>query len=147
MLPGASAGIASVAGLFRDHWPSSAEIYLADGVPSPGSRFANPVLAAAYQRILDEAEAVGSARDGQIEAARRAFYDGFVAEAITAYTQRAQVLDVKGERHRALLTPVDLAGWRLGCAATRPGPSRFRTGPVRGSRPWRPPGPAPARAR
>src|SRR5450755_222872 len=33
MLPGASAGIASVAGLFRDHWPTSAEIYLADGVP------------------------------------------------------------------------------------------------------------------
>ncbi|HEX9541112.1 MAG TPA: gamma-glutamyltransferase family protein [Streptosporangiaceae bacterium] len=112
MLPGASAGIASVAGLFRDHWPSSAEIYLADGVPSPGSRFANPVLAAAYQRILDEAEAVGSARDGQIEAARRAFYDGFVAEAITAYTQRAEVMDVTGERHRALLTGADLAGWR-----------------------------------
>src|SRR6266851_4253953 len=93
MLPGASAGIASVAGLFGDHWPSSAEIYLADGVPSPGSRFANPVLAATYQRVLDEAEAAGSARDGQIEAARRAFYDGFVAEAITAYTQRAEAME------------------------------------------------------
>jgi gamma-glutamyltranspeptidase/glutathione hydrolase len=112
MLPGASAGIASVAALFRDHWPTSAETYLADGVPSPGSRFANPVLAVAYQRILDEAEAAGSARDSQIEAARRAFYEGFVAEAIAAYTERAEVMDLTGERHRALLTGADLAGWR-----------------------------------
>jgi gamma-glutamyltranspeptidase / glutathione hydrolase len=112
VLPGASAGIASVARLFRDHWPSSAETYLADGVPSPGSRFANPVLAAAYQRILDEAEAAGSTRDTQIEAARRAFYEGFVAEAIVAYAERAEVMDLTGERHRALLTGADLAGWQ-----------------------------------
>ena len=56
-----SAGaIASVAGLFRDHWPSSAEVYLpGGGVPAPGSRFANPALAATYQRIL------GGGRGGQ----------------------------------------------------------------------------------
>jgi gamma-glutamyltranspeptidase/glutathione hydrolase len=117
MLPGASAGIASVATLFRDHWPTSAETYLADGVPRPGSRFANPVLAAFYQRILDEAEAAGGTRDGQIEAARRAFYEGFVAEAIGAYTERAEVMDLTGERHRALLTGADLAGWRASAEA------------------------------
>jgi gamma-glutamyltranspeptidase / glutathione hydrolase len=117
MLPGASAGIASVAGLFRDHWPTSAETYLSDGVPSPGSRFANPVLAAVYQRILDEAEAAGSARDGQLEAARRAFYEGFVAEAIAAYAERAEVMDMTGQRHRALLTGADLAGWRASAEA------------------------------
>jgi gamma-glutamyltranspeptidase/glutathione hydrolase len=117
MTAGASAGIASVAGLFQEHWPTSAEIYLADGVPSPGSRFANPVLAAAYQRILDEAEAVGRTRDSQIDAARRAFYEGFVAEAIAAYTARAEVMDLSGERHRALLTGSDLAGWRASAEA------------------------------
>ena len=117
MLPGASAGIASVAGLFRDHWPTSAEIYLADGVPRPGARFANPVLSGVYQRILDEAEAAGPSRDGQIEAARHAFYEGFVAEAITAYTQRAEVMDLTGERHRALLTGADLASWRASAEA------------------------------
>ena len=117
MLPGASAGIASVAALFHDHWPTSAETYLADGVPSPGSRFANPVLAAAYQRILDEAEAAGGARDSQIEAARHAFYEGFVAEAIVAYTERAEVMDVTGQRHRALLTGADLARWRASIEA------------------------------
>jgi gamma-glutamyltranspeptidase/glutathione hydrolase len=112
VLPGISAGIASVAGAFREHWPSSAEVYLANGVPAPGTRLANPVLAATYQRLLDEAEAAGPGREAQIEAARHAFYQGFVAEAIGAYLERAEVMDVTGERHRALLTAGDLARWR-----------------------------------
>ena len=66
-------------------WPTSAEVYLADGVPAPGARFANPALAAVYRRILTEAEQAGSDREAQIEAARRAFYEGFVAEAIAGY--------------------------------------------------------------
>src|SRR5580700_7470669 len=41
MLPAASAQIGAVAGTFREHWPSSAEIYLADGVPAAGARFRN----------------------------------------------------------------------------------------------------------
>jgi gamma-glutamyltranspeptidase / glutathione hydrolase len=125
VLPAIADGIASVASLFREHWPSSAEIYLTGtgdgGVPEPGSRFANPVLAATYRRILDEAEAAGPDRDEQIEAARRAFYEGFVAEAITGYTATAEVMDVTGTRHRALLGPGDLAGWR---AAAEP-PATF----------------------
>jgi gamma-glutamyltranspeptidase/glutathione hydrolase len=112
VVPGISAGIASVAGAFREHWPSSAEIYLADGVPAPGRRFANRALAATYQRLLDEAEAAGPGREAQIEAARRAFYQGFVAEAIGAYLERAEVMDVTGERHQALLAAGDLARWR-----------------------------------
>ena len=117
MAAGVSAGIAAAEPIFRDHWPTSAEIYLAGGVPTAGARFANPALAATYQRILDEAEAAGADRDGQIEAARRAFYDGFVAEAIGTYLGRAEVMDVTGERHRAWLSPADLAGWR---ASTEP---------------------------
>jgi gamma-glutamyltranspeptidase / glutathione hydrolase len=112
VVPGISAGIASVAGAFREHWPTSAEIYLADEVPAPGARFANPVLAATYQRLLDEAEAAGPDREAQIEAARRAFYQGFVAEAIGAYLEGAEVMDITGEPHRALLAPDDLARWQ-----------------------------------
>ena len=114
LVPGISAGIASVAGLFREHWPSSAEIYLAGGVPAPGSRFANPVLAATYERVLAEAEAAGPGREAQIEAARAAFYEGFVAESIAAFLKNAEVMDVTGERHRGLLTGEDLAAWRPG---------------------------------
>ncbi|HZC41899.1 MAG TPA: gamma-glutamyltransferase family protein, partial [Streptosporangiaceae bacterium] len=112
LVPGISAGIAAVADLFTQHWPSSAEIYLAGGVPSPGSRFANPVLAATYERILAEAEAAGPDREAQIEAAHRAYYQGFVADAITGYLAKAEVMDVTGEPHRGLLSGDDLAGWR-----------------------------------
>ena len=113
LVPAISWGIASVAELFRDHWPSSAEVYLPGGrIPAPGSRFANPALAATYQRILDEAEAASQDRDEQIEAARRAYYEGFVAEAIAVYLASAEVMDVTGQPQRGLLSYADLAGWR-----------------------------------
>jgi gamma-glutamyltranspeptidase / glutathione hydrolase len=107
-----SEAIAGVAPTFTEHWPSSAEIYLAAGVPAAGSRFANEPLAATYRRILAEAELAGAGREQQIEAARRAFYAGFVAEAIDGYARHAAVMDVSGERHRGLLTGADLDGWR-----------------------------------
>jgi gamma-glutamyltranspeptidase / glutathione hydrolase len=117
VVPGISAAIESVAGVFRQHWPASAETYLANGVPAPGSRFANPALAATYQRILHEAEAAGADRETQIEAARRAFYEGFVAEAVGGYLAQAEVVDGTGERHRAFLTAGDLASWRASTEA------------------------------
>ncbi len=134
MLPNASAAIAAVADTFRDHWPGSAEIYLAGGVPAPGSRFANRPLAAVYRRILAEAEHAGTGREQQIEAARHAFYQGFVAEAIAAYTAGAEVMDVTGSRHRALLSAADLAGWRAGVEA--PTTAEFRGLTVCKTGPW-----------
>jgi gamma-glutamyltranspeptidase/glutathione hydrolase len=111
--PAASWGIASVAELFGEHWPSSAEVYLPGGqVPAPGSLFANPALAATYRRILDEAEAASQDRDEQIEAARRTYYQGFVAETIAAYVASTEVMDVTGRPHRGLLSYADLAGWQ-----------------------------------
>ncbi|HUA30146.1 MAG TPA: gamma-glutamyltransferase family protein [Streptosporangiaceae bacterium] len=113
MLASASAGIAAVAGTFREHWPSSAEVYLRGGTgPAPGERFTNPDLAAVYSRILHEAEAASADREAQIEAARKAFYEGFVAEAIVAFTEHNEVMDVTGRRHIGLMTGADLAGWR-----------------------------------
>jgi gamma-glutamyltranspeptidase/glutathione hydrolase len=112
VLPAISWGIASVAELFRDHWPSSAEVYLPGGsVPAPGSMFANPVLAATYQRILAEAEAASADREEQVDAARRVCYEGFVAETIAAYVASAEVMDVTGRPHRGLLSYADMAGW------------------------------------
>src|SRR6266700_1292925 len=67
LVPAISWSIASVADLFREHWQTSAEVYLPEGgVPAPGSRFANRALAATYQRILTEAEAASDDRDAQI---------------------------------------------------------------------------------
>ena len=50
-----------------------------------------------------------STREGRIDAARDAFYRGWVAEAIDGWTRDADVMDVSGERHRGLLTGDDLA--------------------------------------
>jgi gamma-glutamyltranspeptidase/glutathione hydrolase len=117
MTAGASSTIAEMAGTFAEHWPGSAEVYLANGVPAPGSRFANPQLAAVYRRILSEAEQAGADRDAQIDAARDAFYAGFVADAIAAYLRDADVMDVTGRRHRGLLDAADLAGWHASAEA------------------------------
>jgi gamma-glutamyltranspeptidase/glutathione hydrolase len=103
--------IAQVAPIFRSEWLESARIYLTNGVPEPGSTFRNPDLGHTYERILEEAERTGAGRDHQIEAARRAFYEGFVAEAID-HACRAPTMDSSGERHAGLLTGADLAGWR-----------------------------------
>jgi gamma-glutamyltranspeptidase/glutathione hydrolase len=112
LVPAASWSIASVAGLFRAHWPASAEVYLpGGGVPAPGARFANRALAATYERILREAETASTEREGQIEAARLAWYEGFVAQEIDGFAQ-TEVMDVTGERHRGLLTGHDLATWQ-----------------------------------
>jgi gamma-glutamyltranspeptidase / glutathione hydrolase len=111
LVPAVSWSIASVASLFREHWHTSGEIYLPDGgVPAPGTRFVNRALAATYQRVLAEAEAAATDRDGQLEAARRAWYDGFVAEEMAKFAS-TEVMDVTGERHRGLLTGQDLATW------------------------------------
>src|SRR5690348_686521 len=112
LIPAISWSIASVADLFREHWQTSAEVYLpGGGVPAPGSRFANRALAATYARVLAEAESASDDRDAQLEAARRAWYDGFVAEEIGKFAA-TEVMDVTGERHRGLLTSQDLSTWR-----------------------------------
>jgi gamma-glutamyltranspeptidase/glutathione hydrolase len=113
LVPAISWGIASVADMFREHWRSSAEVYLpGGGVPAPGSLFANPALAATYRRVLDEAEAASGDRDDQIDAARRVFYEGFVAETIATFAASAEVMDTTGTPHRGLLSYADMAAWR-----------------------------------
>ena len=113
LLAATSWGIASVAELGQWSRKSSAAVYLPGGaVPAPGSLFANPALAVTYQRILDEAEGASGDRDEQIEAARRAYYEGFVAEAIAAYVASAEVMDVTGRPHRGLLCYADRSAWR-----------------------------------
>jgi gamma-glutamyltranspeptidase / glutathione hydrolase len=112
VVPMISAAIERVRDLFVSEWPTSAAVYLPDGnAPAPGSLFRNPALADTYGRILDEAESAGGDREAQIEAARRAWYRGFVAEAIDRFCRGNEILDVTGRRHRGLLTGDDLARW------------------------------------
>ncbi len=112
VLPRVSATIAGLADFFRDEWPTSHATWLPDGTaPAPESLFCNPALAETWDRILTEAEAV-SGREAQIEAARRAFYEGFVAEAIDDWMRTACVMDAAGGRRKGVLTGQDMAGWQ-----------------------------------
>src|SRR5205085_441663 len=71
---------------FKTEWPSSGEVWLVNGkAPHPDKPFRTPAIAEMYKRILTEAEAAGGDRVRQIEAARHAYYNGFVAEAIDRF--------------------------------------------------------------
>ncbi|HSA82013.1 MAG TPA: gamma-glutamyltransferase family protein [Geminicoccaceae bacterium] len=113
VVPGISAAIERVRELFVADWPTSAAVYLPGGAaPAPGSLFRNQGLADSYARILAEAEGAGGDRERQIEAARRAWYQGFVAQAIERFCREQELIDTSGQRHRGLLRADDLAGWR-----------------------------------
>ncbi len=106
-----SATISGLEDFFRDEWPTSYATWLPGGkAPAPESLFCNPALADTYDRIVTEAEAA-SGREAQINAARRAFYQGFVAEAIDDWMKDACVMDAAGGRRKGVLTGQDMAGW------------------------------------
>ncbi|MGH7067314.1 MAG: gamma-glutamyltransferase family protein [Acetobacteraceae bacterium] len=105
------AAIEGVRPLFEQAWPTSAAVYLPGGrVPAAGSLFRNPTLAATYRRIIREA--VGGSREARIEAARAAWYRGFVAEAVDRFFRGHELLDASGRRHRGILAADDFAGWQ-----------------------------------
>jgi len=111
MLPGAASTIGGLKEFFETEWPTSFQTWLPDGkAPQAGEMFKNPVLAATWKRLLDEAE-TATGRENQIDAARDCFYRGFIAEEIGAFLETADVMDGSGQRHKGVLTPDDLAGW------------------------------------
>jgi gamma-glutamyltranspeptidase/glutathione hydrolase len=121
VVPRIAATIETVRPLFESAWPSSAALWLYNGATTPGGLYRNPTLAETWERLLREAEAPGRDREAEIEAARTAWYGGFVAEAIDRFGRSFEALDTSGRRHRALLTADDMAGWR----ATVEAPARF----------------------
>jgi gamma-glutamyltranspeptidase/glutathione hydrolase len=102
-------------------WPASAELYLP--APEAGALFRNPTLAATYRRILDEA-GPGSSREEQIEEARRAWYEGFVAEEIDRFVAA----------EGGLLAGDDLAHWRA--SLEPPATLEYRGLTVCKTQPW-----------
>jgi gamma-glutamyltranspeptidase/glutathione hydrolase len=113
-----SATIDTVKDMFRDHWTTSAAVYMPDGkVPAPGTLFRNTKLADTYERVLREAESAGGDRVAQIEKARKVWSQGFVAGAIDTFCRTQEVMDTSGERHRGVLTGQDLATWQANVEA------------------------------
>jgi gamma-glutamyltranspeptidase/glutathione hydrolase len=105
--------IAANADRFRRDWPTSAAAFLPDGAaPAPGQLLTNAPLAETYRRLIAAAHAAGGNRERQIEAARRAFYEGFVAEGIERFARDTAVIDAQGKLHEGFLRADDLAKWR-----------------------------------
>ena len=110
IVPRISATIEGVRPLFETEWKSSAAVFLPGGkLPAPNTLFARPALAATYHRLCREA--LGTSREARIEAARNAWYRGFVAQAVDRFFRRNEVLDVTGRHHRGLLAADDFAHW------------------------------------
>jgi len=103
VLPSIAATIRTVRSLFANEWKSSAEIWLSNGeAPQVGTLHRNETLAGTYRRLIKEAEGCGGDRLAQIESARIAWSQGFVAEAIDKFTGS----------QGGLLTGDDIGGWR-----------------------------------
>lgn len=135
VLPRVASSILAAQRFFTEEWPSSAAVWLPGGqVPRPRTLLRTPEIAATYRRILAEAEDAGSGREAQIEAARHAFYRGFVAEAVDRFYRRAELMDSSGRRHGGLLRGDDLARYQ---ARTEPTTARDYHGvTVHKTGPW-----------
>jgi gamma-glutamyltranspeptidase/glutathione hydrolase len=102
--------IDEVAEMFRTDWPTSAAVWLDNGLgPETGSRLRRERLADTYERVLREATRPD--RDAEIAAAVDIWYRGFVAEAISEFCRGEPWMDTSGHRHRGLLDGDDLANW------------------------------------
>jgi gamma-glutamyltranspeptidase/glutathione hydrolase len=94
---------------FRDHWPTSAAIYLP--VREVGERQTNPALADFFGRLMDAERATAGGREAGIRGARDAFYRGEPAERIERFLA-TPIRDATGERHAGLLRADDLAEYQ-----------------------------------
>lgn len=100
--------IAMVREMFVRHWPSSARLWLRDGeAPRPGSKLDNPALARTWRRLTAAADDAGGDRENRIDAARRAWSEGFVAQAVDEFV-RTPVMDNSGREHAGVLTGADM---------------------------------------
>lgn len=103
---------------FETEWPTSAATWCSGGsAPQADDLFTNPQLAATWVRLLSEAE-TKTDRQAQIEAARDAFYRGFIAEEIGCYLETAEVMDAEGGRRQGVLSVDDMAGYSATYEAT-----------------------------
>jgi gamma-glutamyltranspeptidase/glutathione hydrolase len=99
---------------FREEWPGSAAIYLAEGqAPRPGDRLRQPDWARAIGQLATaERDAAGRGRSAGLQAARDVFYRGPIAERIAAFVRDTPVADATGSAHHGFLSYDDLAGYQ-----------------------------------
>lgn len=130
--------ITSVATLFTEHWPTSAEQWMPNGrIPVEGELVTNEAYARALDRLIDAglhesaADAEGS-REARIDAARTEWREGFVAQAIVDFIQTPH-RHSSGTDHAGVITEQDMAEFQASfepaTTATFRGHTIAKTGP------------------
>ncbi|GAB3261265.1 gamma-glutamyltransferase family protein [Kineosporia babensis] len=105
--------ITSVADLFRDHWTTSAALWMPDGrIPQPGEQVKNPAYADTLERLLAAGQHEPT-RQARIEAFRREWREGFVAREAVEFL-RAPHRHSSGTDHAAVISAEDFAGFQAG---------------------------------
>ena len=113
LVPRAVQAIVSVRKFLEAEWPTSAATWMPGGrIPRPMEAFANPALAATYQKICTAAARKDGNRVAEIDAALDLWYRGFVARKIDAFYTKERLRDTTGERNAGLLRYDDLAAWQ-----------------------------------
>ncbi|MEZ3159730.1 gamma-glutamyltransferase [Microbacterium sp. BWT-B31] len=118
LLPQAAATIGRVAGLFREHWPTSAALWMPDGEPpAPGSIVRNPAYADVLDGLVHTSCTVRDdgpvGRAARIDSARREWKTGIVAHEASAFLARPHRHSESGT-HAAVITPDDFAAFDAG---------------------------------
>jgi gamma-glutamyltranspeptidase/glutathione hydrolase len=111
-----AATITSVAGLFSEHWPTSAEQWMPGGKPpETGELIRNEAWASTLDRLLAAAAVLpeSATREDAIDAARDAWSRGFVAEAIAEFVREPH-RHSSGTDHAGVITAADLAAFSAG---------------------------------
>ncbi len=111
LLASAAGVIATVEQLFRDDWPTSAQTWLPGGAaPRGGDLVRNEAYAATLTRLVEESKGAPT-REARVERARRAWREGFVAEAIGAFVAATPHRHSTGGVHRGVMTGADVAAF------------------------------------
>ena len=128
-----AATISAVADLFRDHWPTSAALWMPRGrPPREGEIVANEAYANVLEALAGASRGGGSSRSARIEAARTAWSTGQVAAASVSFTSRPH-RHSGGTDHAGVLELEDFsrfeAGYEPAATLTFRGYTIAKTGP------------------
>jgi gamma-glutamyltranspeptidase/glutathione hydrolase len=111
LLGAAAATIGRVESLFRDHWHSSADLWMPDGtVPAAGEIVRNEAYAAVLDRLVAAANDAHDRRDA-LDAARAQWREELVTAAAFLATPHRHS---SGTDHGAVLAADDIAGFEAG---------------------------------
>jgi gamma-glutamyltranspeptidase / glutathione hydrolase len=134
MLARVGTTIASVADLFTEHWPSSANVWMPGGkIPQEGELIRNEAYASVLDRLIAAGAKGATSREARIEAARREWAEGFVAKAAVEFLA-APHRHSSGTDHAGVMELADFANCEA--AYDEPATLDFRGHTIAKTGPW-----------